>query len=289
MKAIPESELILNPDGSVYHLHLRPQDIATTIITVGDPDRVSAVSKHFDQIEFKTQKREFVTHTGYIGNKRLSVISTGIGTDNIDIVFTELDALVNVDLETRIPKAQHTTLNIIRVGTSGGLQANVPLDGLLASSFGMGFDNLLQYYIYAPSAAEAELLPHLPKLSNGVQPYLAQASEKLLRLVGSDMHQGITATCSGFYGPQGRGVRLKAAMPNFLDMLQQWQCGNHQITNFEMETSGMYGMARLLGHEALSTNAIVAQRSSQKFSTNPYATVDRLIKTVLERIVSFDI
>lgn len=289
MKAIPESELILNPDGSVYHLHLRPQDIATTIITVGDPDRVVAVSKHFDRVEFSTKKREFVTHTGYIGNKRLTVISTGIGTDNIDIVFTELDALANVDLETRIPKSQHTTLNIIRVGTSGSLQPNVPLDGLLASSFGMGFDNLLHYYKQTHTPIEAELLPHLPKLNNGVQPYLAQASEKLLRLIGKDMYQGITATCSGFYGPQGRGVRLQAAMPNFLDILQQWQHGSHQITNFEMETSGIYGMARLLGHEALSTNAIVAQRSTQKFSTNPYQTVDSLIKIVLERIIEFDI
>ncbi len=284
MKAIPESELILNPDGSVYHLHLRPQDIATTIITVGDPDRVSAVSKHFDRIEFKTQKREFVTHTGYIGNKRLSVISTGIGTDNIDIVFTELDALVNVDLETRIPKAQHTTLNIIRVGTSGGLQANVPLDGFLASSFGMGFDNLLQYYIYAPSAAEAELLPHLPKLSNGVQPYLAQASEKLLRLVGSDMHQGITATCSGFYGPQGRGVRLKAAMPNFLDLLQEWQYRHHQITNFEMETSAIYGLGKALGHHCLSLNVIVANRISKTFTPDGGKAVENLINRSLQII-----
>lgn len=289
VQTLAPSELILNPDGSVYHLHLLPHQLARTIITVGDPDRVGAVSRYFDSIEHQIAQREFVTHTGYIGNKRLTVISTGIGTDNIDIVFNELDALVNIDLTTRTIKPQHTQLNIVRIGTSGGLQPYVPLDGFVASTMGMGFDNLLHYYCLSPNHAEADVLPHLPTLANQQRPYLAQASERLLHLIGNDMLQGITATCSGFYAPQGRALRLQPAVPNLLDQLQTWSYQSHQITNFEMETAGIYGMARLLGHHALSTNAIVAQRALGQFSPNPHHTVDRLINTVLSRIVAFDI
>ena len=287
MNRIPESELILNSDGSVYHLHLRPEDIADTIILVGDPDRVPMVSRHFDSIIFQTQKREFVTHTGFVGKKKLSVLSTGIGTDNIDIVLTELDALVNVDFATRIARPQHTELSLIRIGTSGCLQPDIPIDSIVASEFGLGFDNLLHYYHWNNNEIEAELSQHLPNFADIVRPYIAQGSTSLIeKIAQQDIYRGITATCSGFYGPQGRQVRLRPRIEGFLDQLRDWRHEQHRITNFEMETSGIYGMARLLGHQALSTNAIVAQRARQQFSSNPTKTIENLIQTVLQRLTS---
>lgn len=281
---IPASELILNPDGSIYHLHLRPEDIAHTIITVGDPDRVDMVARYFDEVRFSTQKREFATKTGRIGNKELSVISTGIGTDNIDIVFNELDALVNIDLSLREVKPSHTQLSFIRIGTSGALQKDVAVDSFIASSYGIGFDGLLHFYEPDYNEQEQQIQQSLPFFTPHIQPYVVQASKQLLQQIGNNIVQGITATCSGFYAPQGRQLRLKPKLPNILDSLQQFRQHQVRITNFEMETAGIYGLAKLLGHKAISMNAILANRPSGRFSKQPKATVAKLINLVLERI-----
>lgn len=285
---ILSSELVLNRDGSIYHLHLLPEHIADTIIFVGDPDRVGAVSRHFDNITHKVQKREFVTHTGYIGNKHLTVISTGIGTDNIDIVLNELDALVNIDFALRSTKAQLKSLTIVRLGTSGALQPDIPVDSLLASSIGVGFDNLMHYYKRELSPIEADLTQALGILENGTRPYFAEADATLLQSIAADCAQGMTATCSGFYGPQGRRLRLQPAIPNLLDQLQAFNYkDNYRFTNLEMETSSIYALSRLLGHRALSLNAILANRARGEFSSNPQVVVDKLIEWALERIIAF--
>lgn len=287
MSYIPDSELILNPDGSIYHLNLRPEHLAETIITVGDPDRVAKVSRLFDNVAFKMQKREFVTHTGTLNGKRLSVISTGIGTDNIDIVFNELDALVNIDFETRTIKPEHTSLNIVRIGTSGCLQADVPVNSLLISEYGIGLDGLLNYYALENTEEEADLLTafstHLNE--NGIpKPYLAAGSGQLADKVGEGMLRGITLTCPGFYAPQGRVLRLKPNTTNFIKKLNTFQYKNHRLTNFEMETAGIYGLSKALGHQALSCNAILANRITHEFSQKPKEIVEELIETVLERL-----
>lgn len=289
MKPIPESELILNADKSVYHLQLHENEIADTVITVGDPDRVKEVSKHFDKIEVKKQNREFVTHTGWIGKKRITVISTGIGPDNIDIVLTELDAAVNVDLKTRLIKTQKKSLQIIRVGTSGALQADVPVDGFVASSFGLGLDNLMNYYQPKFTMTEkniaAEFSKQVLSKNSGIHPAVVSSSAGLLKLFSDkEISKGITVTCPGFYGPQGRVVRNKLALPNLIDDLNKFQFRNHRITNFEMETSAIYGMARMMGHKALSLNAIVANRVLKQFSKNGHKAVQHLIKLALEKI-----
>ncbi|OWY24131.1 phosphorylase [Sphingobacteriales bacterium UPWRP_1] len=281
---IASSELVLNDDGSIYHLHLQPENIAPTIITVGDPDRVAMVSKYFDHIEFATQKREFVTHTGRVGNKRLTVISTGIGTDNIDIVLNELDALVNIDLKTRTPLPETTQLTIVRLGTSGSLHPDIPVDSIVVSSFGLGFDGLLHYYHFQPDETENKLLAHFPTLQNGIVPYIARASQTLLSNFQHRFTTGITATCSGFYGPQGRQLRLQPALPQLLTQLQQFSDRHHRVTNFEMETAAIYGLSRLLGHRALSVNVIMANRALGMFSPNPYKAIDHLIQTTLPLI-----
>jgi uridine phosphorylase len=284
---IPESELILNPDGSIYHLHLLPEDIADTIIFVGDQDRVPHVSKHFDSIEVKKSKREFVTHTGYIGNKRLSVISTGIGTDNIDIVMNELDALINVDLSTKTIKQELTSLNIVRIGTSGALQADVAVDSVLVSSFGLGLDGLMQFYDYEEPDDIANLLTSIDEQLDllFITPYLFKAGANLLDRFTPHFATGITATCCGFYGPQGRMLRAERRYDNLIEKLSRVNALGKRITNFEMETAGIYGMASLLGHEALSVNAILANRINHTFSRNPEAIVDQTIKQVLEIIL----
>ncbi len=286
-KSIANSELILNSDGSIYHLHLLPEDLADTIITVGDPDRVAAVSRHFDKIVLRQQKREFVTHTGYIGTRAISVISTGIGTDNIDIVFNELDALANIDLKTRCVKEQHRPLTFIRLGTSGALQPDLDIDSFLASSMGVGFDTLLNFYNYTPNDTEAALARQFGTLPNGVMPYFAQADADLCALFAQGgAATGMTATCAGFYAPQGRQLRLQAAVPDLLDRLQAFNSedGNWRFSNLEMETAGMYGLARLLGHRALSLNVILANRAQGRFSPDPKKAVDSLIAWALEII-----
>lgn len=286
---IPESELILNPDGSIYHLHLRPEHLANTIITVGDPERVGEISKYFDRIEFKIQNREFVTHTGWIGNKRISVVATGIGTDNIDIVLTELDALVNIDFETRMVKEEPVSLEIIRMGTAGSLQSEIEVDQLVVSSFGIGLDNLMQFYETTFKADELILsdaiLEHFEKQSElMVFPYAYQADSSLLQKLGKDIQEGITVTCPGFYGPQGRQLRTNLAEPNLIRILSSFKHGGKRISNFEMETAGIYGMSRALGHRAVSFSAIVANRITQVFSKDPASVVKRMIETLLERI-----
>lgn len=292
MKRIPDSELILNPDGSIYHLNLLPEDVAPSVIVVGDPDRVPKVSKHFDNIDTKKQKREFRTHTGSIGNKRITVISTGIGTDNIDIVLNELDALVNIDLQQKTIHNKLTSLDIMRIGTSGGLQDFVELDGFVASTHGLGLDGVINYYEFPYKEEELRMMSGFTQLVNfdkiGIKPYVVRGSDQLLSIFDTGFHQGITATCTGFYGPQGRMLRAQPKYPNIIHDLQSFNDNGYQVTNFEMETGTIYGLARLLGHNALSMNAIVADRIRQQYSPNPAKTVERLIETVLERLTATD-
>jgi uridine phosphorylase len=286
MKSISEADLIINPDGSIYHLNILPEDVADTIITVGDPDRVEEVTKHFDSVELKKGKREFKTQTGYLGKKRITVVSTGIGTDNIDIVLNELDALVNINFKTRTVNEKLKSLDIIRVGTSGSIREDIEVGTILASSHGLGLDALMSYYEQDISMEDKYLLQsitqHLPKLNS--QPYLTSSSENLLKKIAFDMPQGITATAPGFYAPQGRQVRAKISQPNLIDKLGSFQLKNQRITNLEMETAGIYALSNALGHQALSVNAILAQRIKLKFAKNPEKNVEDMIVKVLERI-----
>lgn len=289
MMKIGSSELIVNKRGAIYHLNLRPEELAETVITVGDPDRVAEVSKHFDKVECRLQHREFITHTGYIGKRRLSVISTGIGPDNIDIVFNELDALVNIDLDSRQPRKELVSLQIVRIGTSGSLQADIPVDSFVASTHGIGMDNLLHFYQEANNQEEKQLLQAFvtqTQLHNHLShPYLYSAGMGLLKKFTRGYHQGITVTCPGFYGPQGRVLRLGLALPGLNDSLTRFQFGNHRITNFEMETAAIYGLGRLLGHSCLSLNAIVANRLTRTFSADGQAAVEKLIVQALDCLV----
>jgi len=288
MQAIAESELIINNRGAIYHLDLRPEELADTIFTVGDPDRVAAVSKHFDKIEHRAQHREFVSHTGYIGKKRVTVVSTGIGTDNIDIVLNELDALANIDLATRTVKPRLSILTIIRMGTSGSLQKDVPVDSFVASTHGLGIDNLLNFYRHEDLEEDIALLQSFATQTQLhhrlAQPYISGASPSLLRHFVDGFHQGITVTCPGFYGPQGRVLRLGLSQPELIDRLTGFSYGPHRITNFEMETAGIYGLGRLMGHHCLSLSAIVANRINRTFSADGNAAVEKLISETL-RIV----
>jgi len=286
--AIQQSELILNPDGSVYHLNLKPEHIAHDIIFVGDQDRVSKITKHFDSIEFSIQKREFKTETGIYKGKRLTVMSTGIGPDNIDIVMNELDALVNIDLVTKKPKEKLTSLNIIRIGTSGSLQADIPVDSFVLSKFGLGLDNMLRSYkideINNIEIKEAFIKHTHWDLRKG-KPYVVECSEKLEKLMESDqMHKGITATAGGFYGPQGRVLRLNIQDEQLNSKMDSFNFNGNRITNFEMETSAIYGLSALLGHHALSLNAIIANRANGTFSDDPYKAVDELIEYTLGKL-----
>lgn len=286
MLRIAESELIINDRGAVYHLNVRPDELANTVITVGDPGRVAEVSKHFDNIEGKYEHREFITHTGTIGNKRLSVVSTGIGPDNIDIVFNELDALANIDFSTRTIKPALTKLTIVRMGTSGALQADIPVDSFVASTHGLGVDNLLQFYKQQNNEEELQILnafeTHTQLGSNGVKPYMASAAASVLKEFVEGFYHGITVTCPGFYGPQGRILRLPLQFPNLIPQLTSFSYGNHRITNFEMETSAMYGLGKLLNHNCLSLSAIVANRVKQSFSKDGGKAVEALIVKSLE-------
>jgi uridine phosphorylase len=285
MTPIAASELIINNRGAIYHLDCRPGEIATNIITVGDPSRVNEVSKHFDSVEVKNHHREFVTHTGYLNKKRITVVSTGIGTDNIDIVLNELDALVNIDLETRTIKENLTSLNIIRVGTSGSLQMDIPVDSFVVSTHGLGIDNLLNFYRQNNNEEEKQLIQSFitqtQLTANFASPYISSASGSLIKNFTDGFHHGITVTCPGFYGPQGRVLRLGLANPSLIDNLTAFAFGQHRITNFEMETAGIYGLGNILGHHCLSISAIVANRISKEFSKDGNATVENLIKKTL--------
>ena len=288
MARIAESELIINSRGAVYHLDLRPEELAGTIITVGDPDRVAEVSKYFDAIEHRSQHREFISHTGYVGRKRVTVLSSGIGPDNIDIVLNELDALANIDFITRTVKPQLSALQIIRLGTSGSLQADIPVDGLVASTHGLGIDNLLHFYRHEQTEEDNLLLQsfiaHTQLTAPMSQPYIHGASAHLLKHFVEGFHQGITVTCPGFYGPQGRVLRLGVQNPGLINRLTDFRFGPHRISNFEMETSAIYGLGKLLGHHCLALNAIVANRVSQTFSKDGKAAVEGLIKKFLEKV-----
>ena len=287
---IGDSELILNPDGSIYHLNLLPEDIASTIITVGDPNRVKQVSKFFDSVELKKEKREFITHTGYYRGKRISVISTGIGTDNIDIVFNELDALANIDFKTREVKEKKIPLDIIRIGTSGAIQPDIPVDSFVLSAFGVGLDSLLHFYDAGQvrnHEMEKSLNEHLGWKQYNIVPYAVDANENLIEIFNSNrIRLGITVTNSGFYGPQGRTLRLPLRIPDFHDKLASFSYGKYSITNLEMETSSMYGLARLHGHRSVSLNMILANRVTREFSKQGYKAVDNLIQYGLERLTS---
>ncbi len=280
MRQIPESELILHPDGSVFHLRLLPEQLGNIVFTVGDPDRVATVSQHLDQIDFKLQNREFITHTGWKNGHRVSVISTGMGTDNIEILMTELDALVNVDLQTRQVKEKKTSLQIIRIGTSGSLQEDIPTGTLLASEIAIGMDTLMAYYpeLSGPQnfgqAIQAEL-------GLSFRPYQAAASTKLLGMLDTSIPRGITLTCPGFYAPQGREVRLKPRFDQLIERLAALRVEGRYLTNFEMETAGYYAMGELLGHDVLSLNAILVNRPLKKFSPDGEKTVERAIQTAL--------
>jgi len=293
MNRIPESELIINSRGAVYHLNTRPEEIAGTIITVGDPDRVKEVSKHFDKIEYKNQHREFIVHTGYVGNNRLSCVSTGIGPDNIDIVLNELDALVNIDFETRTIKEQLTSLNILRFGTSGSLQKEIPVDSFVVSTHGLGLDNLMNFYRTENNEEEKQLLQafntHSQLSSGNVSPYIQMASGYLLKHFTENYYHGITVTCPGFYGPQGRVLRLGLAYPQLIDNLTTFQFGNHQISNFEMETAAIYGLGKVLGHQCISLSAIVANRISKTFSKDGSQAMEHLIKQSLNIIADINL
>lgn len=288
MQRIDESELIITADGQVYHINLRPENLAPIVITVGDPDRVKEVSKYFDTIEFKTQHREFVTHTGTLGKKRLTVLSSGIGPDNIDIVMNELDACVNIDFETRTVKEQHTALSIIRFGTSGSLQADIPVDSLVASSHGIGLDNVLHYYQLQNTPHEKDLcaafVKHTSLEGKNIIPYAVEGSTNLLSHFGEAYHQGITVTCPGFYAPQGRVVRAGLQFPALVNQLSGFSFGEHRITNFEMETSAIFGLGRVFGHHCLAINAIVANRINKTFTKDGGKIIDSMIKKNLEII-----
>ena len=285
---IQSSELILNPDGSVYHLNLKPEHIARDIIFVGDQNRVEKITQFFDSIEFSPQKREFKTQTGIFKGKRITVMSTGIGPDNIDIVMNELDALVNIDLETRKPKENLTSLNIIRIGTSGSLQADIPVDSFVMAKFGLGLDNMLRSYLIdeiSNPAMEDAFIKHTNWDLKKGKPYVIACSSALEKKIEShQIHKGITATAGGFYGPQGRVLRLNIQDETLNNKMDTFNFEGTRITNLEMETGAIYGLSLLLGHQALSMNAIIANRASGTFSEDPYKAVDALIAYTLEKL-----
>lgn len=281
MKSIASSELILNQDGSIYHLGVKPGDVAPTIITVGDPDRVPLVSKYFDEIYLKVHKRELVTHTGRIGNKNISVLSTGMGTDNIDIVFNELDAIFNIDFETKTIKEKITPLQIIRLGTSGTIHEDIPLNTILASEFAVGYDGLLGFYAEKPhrfSHFKTEMLGE-------TKGYIVPGSEYLLEKIAGDYLKGVTYTASGFYAPQGRQLRAEVSQVNLIEKLQKITFpDNRKITNIEMETAGLYGLGHILDHEVISISVILANRANGTFATDPEASVQLMLSNCLEKI-----
>ncbi len=287
---IPETELILNPNGSVYHLQLLPENIAPNVIIVGDPGRVEVVSSFFDTVDLKIQNREFVTHAGTVNGKRIMVISSGIGTDNIDILINELDAAVNIDLKTRIIKDTHTSLNIVRIGTSGALQHDIPVDSFVVSSHGLGFDGLLNYYADLGRINENELSAAFIEQTkwdkNLPYPYCIKGSETLINKVAFDLKKGVTATAPGFYGPQGRKLRLSPWVEDFNQDLTNFSFGEYRITNFEMETSALYGLGGLLGHQTCTICAIIANRVIKQYSQNHHLAIEKLIQLVLKRLTT---
>ncbi len=281
MQRIAESELVINDRGAIYHLNSKPEEIAGNIITVGDPDRVKEVSKHFDTIEYEMKHREFITHTGYIGKRRFSVVSTGIGPDNVDIVINELDALVNVDLQERRTKPALTSLNIFRFGTSGSLQREIPVDSIVAATHALGLDNVMSFYRMENNEEEKQIIhafkTHTQLTAGNVSPYIFMGSAALLKHFVKDCHYGITVTCPGFYGPQGRVLRLGLAYPQLTDLLSTFSFGQHRISNMEMESSAIYGLGKSLGHHCISLNAIINNRITKEFTKDGAKAVENLI------------
>jgi len=288
---IPESELIINPDGGIYHLHLKPHEISDVIITVGDPGRVTEVSRHFDSIQHKVQHREFLTHTGFLNNKRLTVISTGIGTDNIDIVMNELDALANIDFKTRMVKEELSSLQIIRMGTSGSVSDEVLMDSIMISEIAIGMDGLMNFYEFENTIQETVYLEafinHIKPHFKEVKPYIAGADSTLLERFEKHFMKGTTVTACGFYAPQGRTLRAKNEFKNFTTVINKFRHTHFHISNLEMETAGIYGFGKILGHRCLSINAILADRIHQTFSSNPQRIIDKMIQESLEIITTF--
>ena len=288
MNRIAESELVLNSRGAIYHLDLRPEEIARTIFTVGDPSRVNQISRHFDSIEHKSAYREFITHTGYVGKKRVSVMSSGIGTDNIDIVLNELDALVNIDFQSRIINPNPVILKIIRIGTCGSLQNDIPVDGFVAATHGIGIDNLLNFYRHEPNDEEKQILQAFITQTQIHQqvtmPYITSGAPSLIKHFVKGFHHGITVSCPGFYGPQGRILRIGLAQPDLVAKLSGFNIGNHRICNFEMETSGIYGLGKLLGHHCLSLNVVVANRVTKEFTKDHAAAMESLIEVAVGKV-----
>jgi uridine phosphorylase len=286
---LPESELVLNQDGSVYHLHVRNEHVADTVIVVGDPGRVQQVSAHFENIECRIQNREFITHTGTYKGKRITVLSTGIGADNIDIAINELDAAVNIDPLKRMPKPQKRKLQIVRIGTSGALQADIPVGTQVISEFGLGLDGLIYYYHFEFDPLEKELTDkineHLNWNKNLSRPYVVKGSESLIKRLGEGMMKGITATATGFYGPQGRKLTLVPSDPGINDRLQSFSYKHYRIMNFEMETSALYGLGKLLHHECVTCCVIIANRIRKEFSDDHNRDTNKLIETVLNKLV----
>jgi len=284
------SELPINKDGSIYHLKLHPEQIAHDIIIVGDPGRVKKVSAHFDKIEVEVHNREFLTHTGYFNGKRISAISTGMGTDNIDIFLNELDALVNIDFEKRAPKSELTSLNIIRLGTSGALQEDIPVDSIVVSEYGLGLDGLLNFYTPEYSSQETTLNNAFIEQTNWPQelarPYIIKGNEALVDKLGKGYIKGITATACGFYAPQGRQVRLDLKVPDINERLRAFQHEGNKVLNFEMETSALYGLSKLMGHNACTMCAVIANRFSKTFSKDYQLTIDKLIENTLQRLTA---
>jgi len=288
MNSIADTELILSNKNKIYHLNLSKEEIADTIILVGDPQRVELVSNKFDRVIHRIQHREFITHTGLINKKEISVISTGIGPDNIDIVINELDALFNINFKTRIKNQKSKSLNIIRIGTCGSLQKNIKVDSLIASSYALGLDNLAHFYsnknVLNNDISKA-FLQHIKWPNKLSKPYVVEASQSLLNLFG-DINQGITATAPGFYGPQGRELRISPSIELLEEKMQNFKYKNLKIKNFEMETSALYYLGKTLGHNTLTICAVIGNRLSKSYSKNYYITVNKMIDIVLKKISS---
>ena len=286
--AIAESELVLNSDGSVYHIKLKPEHIADNVIIVGDPHRVEMISNYFDEVEVKISNREFTTHTGVKGSTRITVMSTGIGTDNIDIAINELDAAVNIDLKTREIKESHKVLNIIRLGTSGALQEDIEVDSFVLSEYGLGLDGMLHYYDYPEELVEQSMTSAFIEQTQWGEllpsPYIVKASDYLMEKLGEGMVRGVTATAPGFYGPQGRVLRLPVSHPNQNENFTNFSFEGSRITNYEMETSALYGLGRMLGHNTCTICTIIANRLAKKYSEDYQISVDKMIRLVLGRL-----
>ena len=288
MKQIAESELIINSDGSIFHLHLHPEQLAENVLLVGDPGRVALISNHFEKIEHKVQNREFITHTGWYKGRRFSALATGIGTDNIDIVLNELDALVNIDLKTRTPKTSHKSLNLVRIGTSGGLQEDMDVDSFLMSETAIGFDGLLNFYKRRDEVCRLDIenafVKHMswnPKIAT---PYFVDASAELMNKIGKDIRKGLTISAPGFYGPQGRELRLEIQDANINDKIRAFRFDNKCITNYEMESSALFGLSALLGHKAATICVIIANRYAKQYSKDYKPAINELIQIVLDRM-----